>query len=43
MLVQALEDEKHSEGISGLGRMSAEREEMMDSVEWDEEVVDATI
>ena len=43
MLVQAFEDAKYLEEISGLSRMYAESEEMMESVDWDEEDEDATI
>ncbi|KAK4704028.1 ubiquitin-like modifier-activating enzyme ATG7, partial [Phenoliferia sp. Uapishka_3] len=37
MLVQAFEDAKYLEKISGLSKMYEESEEMMESVDWDEE------
>lgn len=41
MLEQAFEDAKYLEKISGLSRMYEESEQMMESVDWDEEDDDA--
>lgn len=38
MLLQAFEDAKYLEKLTGLDRMYEESEEMMESVDWDEEV-----